>query len=348
MELVDGGTLGDWLDTKPPREEILDALIAAGKGLAAAHAAGLVHRDFKPHNVLRARDGHVYVTDFGLARGQIEEGQRGRAGRVAARRSRRRARLAADPDRRVDRHARLHGAGAVSRPRSPDPKSDQFAFCVTAWEALTGQRPFRGTTLEELESAAGQGPRDLVAELPPPLRAVLVRGLDPAPEARWPDLTALLAALGALGAPRRPQRRWLPVATAVVAAGAIAAVIALRTHSGAAEEAGCVPADEAFSPVWGPGPRAAFTARHRGPEAFGAVAMIQEARQRWIKDYTAACAAPRTAETRAQISCLLGVRDDAAVAIARLSKPDAELSFGEIVLILGSFETCARDHERGN
>ncbi|HEU5057914.1 MAG TPA: serine/threonine-protein kinase, partial [Kofleriaceae bacterium] len=72
MELVDGDSLDVWLATRPPREQVIAALLAAGQGLAAAHEAGLVHRDFKPHNVLRSRSGHVYVTDFGLARGNLE------------------------------------------------------------------------------------------------------------------------------------------------------------------------------------------------------------------------------------------------------------------------------------
>src|SRR4051812_4789982 len=72
MELVDGANLDAWLASKPPANDVWNAVIAAGRGLAAAHAAGLVHRDFKPHNVLRSRDGRVLVTDFGLARGTGE------------------------------------------------------------------------------------------------------------------------------------------------------------------------------------------------------------------------------------------------------------------------------------
>src|SRR4051812_48523430 len=73
MELVEGQSLDQWLEARPSRDEIWQAIIAAGRGLAAAHRGGLVHRDFKPHNVLRSDDGRVLVTDFGLARGHGED-----------------------------------------------------------------------------------------------------------------------------------------------------------------------------------------------------------------------------------------------------------------------------------
>ncbi|MEJ7601240.1 MAG: serine/threonine-protein kinase [Kofleriaceae bacterium] len=138
MELVEGESLEHWLETKPARPEILEALLAAGRGLAAAHTAGLVHRDFKPHNVLRSKDGHVFVTDFGLARGQIEtDGEPPITGII------RRDSVLDSP---LTQTGILIGTPAYMAPeqfvgRVPDPRSDQFAFCVTAWEALTGARP---------------------------------------------------------------------------------------------------------------------------------------------------------------------------------------------------------------
>src|SRR5690349_13031822 len=68
MELIDGDSLATWLIRRKTPDEVMKVLLAAGHGLAAAHRAGMVHRDFKPHNVLIERDGRVLVTDFGLAR----------------------------------------------------------------------------------------------------------------------------------------------------------------------------------------------------------------------------------------------------------------------------------------
>jgi serine/threonine protein kinase len=188
MELIDGDDLDAWLRTKPPRAEILAALFAAGRGLAAAHDAGLIHRDLKPHNILRGRDGSVYVTDFGLARGQIEDGAEVVQAPFAVTAP---AIASGSHPRGVDsvldspltQTGVLIGTPAYMAPeqfagRAPDPRSDQFAFCVTAWEALTGARPFAGKNLEELRAAASAGVHRLGTTgelaLPPRLRGVLV------------------------------------------------------------------------------------------------------------------------------------------------------------------------------
>jgi serine/threonine protein kinase len=245
MELVDGDSLEGWLATKPPRAEILAALLAAGRGLVAAHAAGIVHRDFKPHNVLRSRDGHVYVTDFGLARGQLEEGVDieqlplaplpGSGTATAAATTPTPMAAGTQPRRALDsvldapltRTGEVIGTPAYMAPeqfagRIPDPRSDQFAFCVTAWEALAGTRPFRGSTLAELEVASGGGAPSKMpaAELPSAIRAVLARGLDPEPSKRWPDMAALLDELARVTAP--PKRMVLMSALGAFAITAIA------------------------------------------------------------------------------------------------------------------------------
>jgi eukaryotic-like serine/threonine-protein kinase len=336
MELVDGSDFTEWLATKPPRAEILAALLAAGRGLAAAHDAGLVHRDFKPHNVLRAKDGGVFVTDFGLARGQVEaigELELAPAG------SMRDVRTGATPGRPLDsvldsaltQTGVLIGTPAYMAPeqfagRAPDPRTDQFAFCVTAWEALAGSRPFTGGTLDELKAAAESSTRAPGAELPPRIRAILARGLDPRHDARWPDMRALLGALEAAIAP--PRRRWqIPAVIAAVALVATGTTVMVmrqpptppttptppKTHSW------CASVEETFDQAWSPAKSAAVVGK-LGTRAAGVVAILDRVRGAWITAYKDTCAHPESATRHAKVACLLSVRDEVVKEAASLDR----------------------------
>jgi len=183
MELVEGRTLRDWLADGPrPRREILEPFLAAGRGLAAAHEAGLVHGDFKPGNVLIGTDGRARVADFGLAR-----------------------ELAAPPaEWGLAEGTPGYMAPEQRRGDPADARSDQFSFCVALWEALFGERPVSGARV----------PR-------PPgwLPQVLLRGLEARPEDRHPSMDALLGALER--DPEAHRRRWLIAAAAVLAAAAV-------------------------------------------------------------------------------------------------------------------------------
>ena len=355
MELVDGDSLDVWLATRPPRDEVMAALLAAGQGLAAAHDAGLVHRDFKPHNVLRSRRGHVYVTDFGLARGTIEEGVDAPHVAVAALPDELASGLRRPLDSLLDspltRTGVLIGTPAYMAPeqfagRSPDARSDQFAFCVTAWEALTGSRPFAGDDLPALESAVTAGARVGDDALPAPVREVLVRGLSPAPAARWPDLASLLAALAEAAAPPRARarsrrRRWalLGGAAAVAAAASIALTVA-SSRGGGADDEGCGSSEEAFAGAWSDGRRDAVTRVHRGGDAIGAIVILDEARRQWLATHKAACAAPRSDRTRGQLACLRHVRDEIAEVASRLARPGSDVSMGQLGLLSVAVARC--------
>ncbi|MFP2964418.1 protein kinase domain-containing protein, partial [Myxococcus sp. 1LA] len=160
MELVDARTLRPWLKAEPRSwRQVLALFLDAGRGLAAAHAAGVVHGDFKPENLLVGQDGRVRVTDFGLARN-------------------------ANP---LDDVSPLSGGTPaymapeqMEAPAPADARSDQFAFCVALYEALHGERPFAATTPHELLAEVRAGkvrPAPRGTQVPPWLRRVLLRGL---------------------------------------------------------------------------------------------------------------------------------------------------------------------------
>jgi tetratricopeptide (TPR) repeat protein len=219
MELVDGVTLRGWLVTPRTWREVLEVAIAVGRGLAAAHTAGLVHRDVKPENVLIARDGRTLVTDFGLAK--LAEGE---IAPVAAT-------LGAETAHVMTATGALVGTPAYMAPEQlrgdgVDERSDQFSYCVTVYEALFGRRPFHATSLHELQAAMRAGTPRLSGGRGVPVRVVraLERGLALDPAARWPSLDAFLAEL----APRR-RRGWLLAGAGLaVLAGTAAVVLATR------------------------------------------------------------------------------------------------------------------------
>ena len=197
MELVTGVTLRAWLgERRRPLAEVLAVMQAVGAGLAAAHAAGLVHRDVKPDNVMIGADGRVKVMDFGLARArEAREGPRAAAAiDVTLAGS-----LVGTPAYMAPEQLRRVQAGAPA---------DVFAFCVMVWEAVHGARPFAGDTFDALAANVVQGriaapPR---SEAPRWLDAVLRRGLAVDPALRFPHMDALLAAL-ARGRARATWRR---------------------------------------------------------------------------------------------------------------------------------------------
>ncbi|HUS32033.1 MAG TPA: protein kinase [Kofleriaceae bacterium] len=222
MELVDGKTLEDWLSAKPRTErEIIEAYVAAGRGLAAAHAAGLVHRDFKPRNVLRHRDGRIAVTDFGLVVGVEAQADAftttlPSGGLAALDETTTPSSLSG-----LTKTGSVLGTPAYMAPEqwtggTIGPPADQFAFCVALWEALAKERPYRGDTLEALKEKVIAGRRADDSKIPRKLRGVLRRGLDPDPAKRYPDMNALLAAI--VRTERRPTLLFALGAAAIVAA----------------------------------------------------------------------------------------------------------------------------------
>jgi len=248
MEFVEGNTVTFWLEQQPRTwEEILHVFIAAGRGLIAAHEKGLVHRDFKPDNVMVGRDGQVRVMDFGLAR-QITDKpgsrQRPRGMVVRADMEVGTGTLPLDQgtlvlngsggadsndiqssvsglfDARLTRTGAMMGTPAYMAPeqffgKETDARTDQFSFCVALYESIYGERPFPGKKLTELTANVVQGTiRDAPAGTKVPfwVRRILLRGLRSAPVERYPSMAEML---DALGKDPRAFRRKLAVGMAV-------------------------------------------------------------------------------------------------------------------------------------
>ncbi|MDC0672353.1 tetratricopeptide repeat protein [Nannocystis radixulma] len=270
MEYVAGGTARSWLAAAPRRpREIVALYLEAGTGLAAAHAAGLIHRDFKPDNVLVGSDGRVRVADFGLARAERDGVEVDPS--VA---------LAGSLANHATVASTVAGTPAYMAPEQRrgetlDARADQFAFCVALWEALTGRRPDDGEQ----------------AGLPAWIARVLRRGLEPDSERRFASMKQLLAALR--DDPRVRRRRWL-------VGGAVAAALGSSLAAAAGAFDGpplCAAAGAPLAGVWD-GPRreavaSAFAAACAGAHACPAESLERTAAE--LDRYARAWAQARVA-----------------------------------------------------
>ncbi len=308
MEFIAGRTLRAWKRDTSDWREILAVLIQAGRGLQAAHAAGLVHRDFKPDNVMIGDDARVRVLDFGLARGTTMDEDRvcePPPSSTPAEISEPEFELpqvlehaAPDPpgspadspadsplimpptiDGPEDLDETL-GSGWVRGLRSAlqddltvqgtvmgtpaymspeqhdgqicDALSDQFAFCVTAFECLFGNRPFVGATMTQLhEAVCGGHHRDIPprSEVPRPIQEAILRGLSVDPKRRWPDMEALLEVFEEARAPAR-SRLWTALGAGLLGAVVSASVAIAATDSDPAPL--CTDQSAALDDSWGP------------------------------------------------------------------------------------------------
>ncbi len=225
MELVEGTTLRAWQNPPHTVAEIVKQYIAAGRGLAAAHGAGIIHRDFKPDNCLVGADGRVRVTDFGLAAAQLNEND-----------------VDADGMPTVDLHltsaGSVMGTPAYMAPEqftggNVDSRTDQFNFCVALYEALYRERPFAGKSFEQLGDNVCEGkvrPEPARTRVSRALRGIVLRGMAVKPGDRYPSMDLLLVELG-----RDRARAWRRTAVATALIGValgigLAADVAVRSR----------------------------------------------------------------------------------------------------------------------
>ncbi len=360
MELLDGQTLAAWAQTPRTLQEITKVFVEAGHGLAAAHATELVHRDFKPDNVMVTREGTTKVLDFGLARGPEPSTE---SISVASGSD-----LHWESDIVLD-HERLTQTGVVlGTPRymAPEqyagadvgPAADQFSFCLAFLEAVQQREVFAGETYGELASAKRRG-----AMRPPPapdrtpswLRRVLERGLHPDPTSRWRSMEHLLAALER--GPARAQRRWLM--------GAGAAAIGLTAASigwGATRDDDCGSGSRQLDSVWNDDVRSqADVAFDRVGRAYGAQTWskveerVDSYTQRWQNTYVDVCEArgegqldDRTFDTR--MSCLRRGEASLSALLELFAQPDETVAQRAVAMTsaLPNPQSCGRQRgERG-
>ncbi len=282
MEYVPGLTLKQWMTARDPDpqpwQEVIEIFLQAGRGLAAAHTAGLTHRDFKPGNVMIRDDGVVKVLDFGLVRLAEPSGDTVGVTEPAYPRE-------------------LTAAGWLGTPQymapeqfdgMADARSDQFSYCVSLYEALYGQRPHTGLTFEQLalhsvDAAAHIPPVEI--RIPKWLDRVVRRGLAADPDDRFADMHALLAELAP--APRR--RRLLVAALMLPLAGALGMWMG-------SEPLGCEVAEDEMARVWNPTRRAQIGHRltdtgvaYAADARDYAFAMLDTYADAWTHERLAAC-----------------------------------------------------------
>ncbi len=269
MELVEGASLSQWRKAGARSwTEITEMFVNIASGLIAVHDASLVHRDVKPDNILIDREGRPKVTDFGLARAEHD----------APESLRRQEQQFVEADLAQERLQLTQTGARLGTPAymaceqlnggEASALSDQFAFCVTLWETLYAQRPFKGGSWVSLVLAVTQGEiRQPPASpsgraMPSWLRRVLERGLSPEPRDRWPSMRELQAALRA-GDPKRARRRYLAGLAALGLLGSLSAGAAWqRSQARDADEAACDQLARQVDTVWSPSARAQLRAAY--------------------------------------------------------------------------------------
>ncbi len=276
MEYVEGTTLNTWMRTERPLDEVLDVFVAAGRGLEAAHAAGIVHRDFKPDNVIIGKDGRVRVIDFGIAQQGPAEASDAIVGTVA------------------------YMAPEQFKREKVGPAADQFSFAVALYTGVYRQYPFDGTTEDAISANICAGkmlPLPTTSKVPARLRDAIQRALSVDPALRFPAMHELLVTIKP---PPRRSRLALAIAGAVAVAAA-ATITILATRGGAPEP--CSGFERDLAGIWDPTRKVAIEGQVKAAAWPAIEKLFDTYVGDWTKTKQSACRA--TAVTREQTPLVL-------------------------------------------
>jgi tetratricopeptide (TPR) repeat protein/predicted Ser/Thr protein kinase len=355
MEYVDGQNVAEWLKAEPRgTRDVVRVFLAAGAGLAAAHAAGVIHRDFKPHNVMLTKGGEVRVMDFGLAQLDVESDAASDPSPPPT--------ATADgappaPESSAERESRLTRTGALlGTPAYMAPeqlaglkataRSDQYSFCVALHEGLFGRRPGDSISTRSRVTAKAQpiATAQPAGSVPRWIRRALKRGLAVDPGARYRSMDDLLADLRADKARRRRLALALVAGVALVGGGAWAAVQeqtarqVRRCRANAATAAGVWPFEAATAGAIPPGPPTAMWGAFQrsgvadAAEIFGRVSRtLSTYLDQWARQATDACEATQVRheqsrdELALRTACLDEHLSEARALIDTLVRADARV-----------------------
>lgn len=351
MEYIDGETMSDWLESRPRTwKDIVEVMVQAGRGLEAAHRSGIVHRDFKPDNIMIDQQGRVRVMDFGVSE-------------RAVRKPGIRPENAEDGDvpRRDSFSSLVVGTPGYMAPEQlnaqpVDQRCDQFSYCATLYKTLYGELPYQGSTLRELREAFEQ---DQLVEtdnhrgVPNWLRQIVLRGISINPDDRFPSVGAVVERMQKI--PRQRRNIAIAALAAIALLAVVATTVLLAGKKPSVHPRLCKGAGDRVANVWNDDSRAKVKqglVASGLPNAERMSQLVDENMTRytsnWATMHTEACEATRvrgeqsTAMLDLRMLCLDSRLREASALTEVLATADREVAqrAAEAVLTLSDLSRC--------